>query len=268
MLTRLALSWIIFAAVLGTVLGGCFVWALQSPNAVLGVSPRAEQHAGPEKRPQEEREKSDDALARYTFWLTVFTAVLALATLGLGVATLFLYFAGEKHVAVAMRAADAATAAAEHIPTVEGAYLRVILIEDAISGGLAYIEQGESQYNLSFAIRIALKNYGKTPAFVESFSARLSYVTNKIGFGRETRIPPNIGIGTGEETIPYPVAFPHLSPLQCAALRGFEAKLILRGTLVYRDIWNAEWTVPFDGRFGGADGFRIDNQPRRKSADS
>jgi hypothetical protein len=45
-----------------------------------------------------ERQKSEEALVNYTWWLTFFTSVLAFATIGLGIATIGLYLTGEKQI--------------------------------------------------------------------------------------------------------------------------------------------------------------------------
>jgi hypothetical protein len=51
-------------------------------------------------------ERVDEPLVRYTYWLTVFTAVLAFATIGLWLATLGLYFAGERNLKFAKETSD------------------------------------------------------------------------------------------------------------------------------------------------------------------
>jgi hypothetical protein len=66
----------------------------------------AEQH-DTDRQPIEEREKTDEAIARYTWWLMMFTGVLAFATIGLGVATIGLYLTGEKQAKAATVTADA-----------------------------------------------------------------------------------------------------------------------------------------------------------------
>lgn len=50
------------------------------------------------KQPIEKTESVEAATARYTWWLTAFTGILAIATIGLGIATLGLYFAGERQL--------------------------------------------------------------------------------------------------------------------------------------------------------------------------
>lgn len=51
-----------------------------------------------------EKEKTDEALAEYTLWLMAFTGILAVATIGLGAATVGLYLTGEKQVAITREA--------------------------------------------------------------------------------------------------------------------------------------------------------------------
>jgi hypothetical protein len=50
------------------------------------------------------KETTDDALAEYTLWLTIFTGALAFSTVGLGAATVGLYLTGEKQVDITRRA--------------------------------------------------------------------------------------------------------------------------------------------------------------------
>jgi len=58
-------------------------------------------HQRTQKDTVKEGEKAEEALARYTYWLMIFTGVLAFATVALGVATLGLYFAGERQLRLA-----------------------------------------------------------------------------------------------------------------------------------------------------------------------
>jgi hypothetical protein len=51
-----------------------------------------------------DKQKSDEALTEYTLWLMAFTGVLAVATIGLGAATVGLYLTGEKQVDLTRRA--------------------------------------------------------------------------------------------------------------------------------------------------------------------
>jgi hypothetical protein len=97
MLNRLLMVWIVYAGAMGFAVGGSFVAAYQTTLPHHETSAAAEQSTSD----QEAKEKPEQALARYTLWLTVFTGVLAFATVGLGIATVGLYAAGEKQFGLA-----------------------------------------------------------------------------------------------------------------------------------------------------------------------
>jgi hypothetical protein len=105
--------WPLFAAIMGFALGGSFVFGLYGPQATAQqISKNAEHHAA-EQDAKSKKENTDEALAYYTLWLMVFTGILAVATVGLGGATLGLYFTGEKQIALTGDAAAAAQKAAD-----------------------------------------------------------------------------------------------------------------------------------------------------------
>jgi hypothetical protein len=96
--------WPLFAALMGFAIGGSVFWGLYGPNMpIQDISKSAENHATKHEA-KSKKEESDEALAYYTLWLMVFTGVLAFATVGLGVATIGLYFTGEKQIKIGMRA--------------------------------------------------------------------------------------------------------------------------------------------------------------------
>src|ERR1700674_3333670 len=122
--------------------------------------------------------------------------ITALFTIILAVSTILLWV-------VTNKAAEAAKDAAEYIPVVEGAHVYVVIKEDEISNHLQMIGRPETDPDFTLRIRVALKNFGKTPAFVERFNARLSLVSAKKPiFGPEARIQPNTIIGAGDEVEP------------------------------------------------------------------
>lgn len=199
-----------------------------------------------------------------TLIIAAFTTVLSIFTIGLARSTKI--------------AAIAAKTAAEHIPTVEGANVYVLLKKETVEEDLQMIGMPNALIRRDFTIQVqvSLKNFGKTPAVIERFTVRLSYGRAKPISGAEARIQPNTVIGAGDE-IDHPliVSAPALSKDDAEKIWRGEASLTLGGTLVYRDIWGDKWTVPFDGRnhfdapvnFGNVGvGFRLDNQPRQKYA--
>jgi hypothetical protein len=74
------------------------VWraSQHSRPSIPHYSAATKDHAA-SNHPTEEK-AGEQALTRYTFWLTFFTGVLALATIGLGTATLWLYFVAERQI--------------------------------------------------------------------------------------------------------------------------------------------------------------------------
>ena len=149
------------AAILGFALGGSFVWAFLKPLQAPPYhrSPdAAKDHA--EAQAANEKENTDRELTVYTLWLMIFTGVLAAATIWLGSATYGLYRAGEKQMTVAIKAANAAEASAEHIPRVERAYL---------TGGGPVRSAGGRRF-----FRIEVENHGKTPAYLCAFDVHFT----------------------------------------------------------------------------------------------
>ena len=169
MLTRLIILWIVFASILGFVVGSTFVWSLTVPAICQTEQQSANPDSHKECKTQAEEHSNlskwwdwttDDSAAFYTFILCFLTVLLVAATGILGVGTFI--------------AAHAARDAAEHIPRVERAY---------IYGGI-----GPQQNNRRFdrargliTVGVTLANYGKTPAFVH-------YI--EVGLARLDELPP------------------------------------------------------------------------------
>lgn len=73
------------------------VWeASNTPHVPINQSAAAQQDHKPDNQAQKER--PDEAIARYNWWLTLFTAILAASTVVLGLATIGLYFAGRNQL--------------------------------------------------------------------------------------------------------------------------------------------------------------------------
>jgi hypothetical protein len=118
------LIWPVFCLVMGFVLGGSCFWGVYGPNLTTKDVETIQQHsttAPEDAKPQSG--KADEALALYTFWLTILTGLVALATCGLVAATLFLYFTGEKQL-VLLR--DLTTQQANDTRVLQRAYVSVL----------------------------------------------------------------------------------------------------------------------------------------------
>ena len=83
------LGWPLLALVMGFNLGGSVFWALYGPNTTREQADAAYEYRSADHTA--EKEKADEALARYTWWLTTFTLIFALATIGLVGATIGLF---------------------------------------------------------------------------------------------------------------------------------------------------------------------------------
>jgi hypothetical protein len=94
---RRKLLWPLVALIMGIAIGGSVFWGLFGPNVTLQMSEASLEHAR-SVHDARSKDETDEALARYTLWLMVFTGILALATIGLGGATLGLYWTGEKQI--------------------------------------------------------------------------------------------------------------------------------------------------------------------------
>jgi hypothetical protein len=96
--------WPLYAGLMGFALGASFFFGLYGRNVTeSSIAAQHEQHPTNETA-KPKKEESDEALAYYTLWLMAFTGVLAFATVGLGIATAFLYVTGEKQFRFAIRA--------------------------------------------------------------------------------------------------------------------------------------------------------------------
>jgi hypothetical protein len=239
---------------------GALFWS--SPNSSGPTQPQTDAKSG-ERGPGNKQE-----IAWWQDPVAVFT--LGLVFIGLVQAGIFY---GQmrlirKSLAPAEQAAKAAQAAAEYIPIVEGAHIYVVIKKDEIFEHLQFVGKGAVDPDFVLTIQIALSNFGKTAAFIERFTARLSYasVAGRV-LGFEAHIQPNTIIGAGDETEPpLRVSAPHLSSTDAQEIWRAAAYLILDGTLVYRDIWGGEWVVRFDGRTDNDSGrFRLDDYPRQKN---
>jgi hypothetical protein len=97
------IMWPLYAGLMGFTLGASVFFGLYGRNEMEhGIAAQG----GP--KPSEESAKStkqvsDEALAFYTLWLMAFTGVLAVATIGLGIATIGLYVTGEKQLRFGIR---------------------------------------------------------------------------------------------------------------------------------------------------------------------
>ena len=157
MLNRLLIGWIVYAGIMGFALGGSIVAAYQIPLSQHETSTYTEQSSSEQKA----KEKTDEALARYTWWLTLFTGVMAFATVGLGIATVGLYATGEKQIEIAIKAANAADLSARAAVAIE----LPIMILDPDNGSFGDRFEFGRRTEEFCVMNIGFKNEGRTKAF-------------------------------------------------------------------------------------------------------
>jgi hypothetical protein len=160
-------------------------WASNTPHPPINQNTTAQkEHRADTKT---EKESTEQAIARYNWWLTLFTAVLAVATLGLGVATVGLYYVSlrqlrhaeteaqrarvwrlrdderlREQINIARQSAEAgsqqARAAEAALTQLERPYVFIF--------GVRGIKQDPSAKE--FYIEYTVANYGKMPAIIEA----------------------------------------------------------------------------------------------------
>lgn len=131
---RRTIGILLIGLVLGFCVGGAAFWGVTHYRTHIA-------HASTEK------EKADEALAEYTLWLMTFTGILAVATIGLGAATVGLYLTGEKQVAITREA----------LIGDQRAWL-VTKLEIGPDG--LTMRDGEADLD----VRLKVSNFGRTPA--------------------------------------------------------------------------------------------------------
>jgi len=158
MLNRLLIVWIIYAGIVGFALGGSFVSAYFVYPTEHGGAYDSNKKADDEKS----KEKTDEALARYTWWLTAFTGGLAFVTGALCIATVGLYVTGEKQIEVALKSANAAELSAKAAIALELPIFRADLNKMGWSD--TQNEIGEKRYWV-WIDYLHVSNVGRTSAF-------------------------------------------------------------------------------------------------------
>lgn len=158
MLNRLLIGWIVYAGIMGFALGGSFVSAYLMPPPQHQTDADSDENASEQKS----KEKTDEALARYTWWLTAFTGGLVLVTGALCIATIGLYITGEKQIEVALKAANAADLSARAAIAIELPVIR------AITGKVGWGDEQDSSGRIRhfcYLDYLSFANSGRTKAF-------------------------------------------------------------------------------------------------------
>ena len=207
--------WLSLGAVLGFFLAGSVYWGLdfqptpspQRPNAVIGQDYTGSSQPGPTQRdfaPRKEKadavpahyawwlgparqesvsepERADRSLTRYTWGLTLFAGILAFAIVGLSVAAIGIYSAGEKQIAAVKQAVDAAAENAKAFMSAERAALFIQINSETVAdlvtrhgGPDRSVEMFPGELETP-ALVYSFKNTGRTAAILKEVSNQLVF---------------------------------------------------------------------------------------------
>jgi hypothetical protein len=97
MLNKIAVLWILFAALMGFFAGASFDSAFFPPIQEK-YSDQAKEGAPKRETLEERQEATNEALANYTKWLMRYTGLLFAATFAMGIATIGLYSSGQDQI--------------------------------------------------------------------------------------------------------------------------------------------------------------------------
>jgi hypothetical protein len=243
---------IVFALLTAWLLIGS--WQSQRPHSSVQQQHSAQKESTTGNHAVSEGVNPEEALARYTGWLVVFTGILSVATIGLGAATVGLYLTGEKQIGVAKQSADAANLNAQAVIESERGRLYAIIdlqtIENEVKRVVAprHPPLADDIRLENLAIEYSFRNYGKTPAFILEVGHGTA-VTKGEPKGRTyallVPLPIDYVVGAGEKTVPIRnVAMPSMSVATAKAIRDLDATFWFHGYVEYDDTFG--WRRKFE----------------------
>jgi hypothetical protein len=223
-MTRLQKAMTIIALVLflaGAIAGE--LWeASHSPHAPQQSAATEKKDTTSPKTIEERHEAAEEAIATYTLWLMAFTAVLAIATIALGVGTFF----------------QIRLARSEFL-----ANNRPIL-------RVRYFRQTAGDHD-QIQIRFAVVNAGRSRGYLLGSSVVVSFADpNRLGppvyaTGIDVTLPRNFEVGASDEYI----ALGDAKGIEIRKAESAGQYLIVHGYLVYRDDAGTTRTTAFGRRY-------------------
>jgi hypothetical protein len=194
--------------------------------------------------------------------VAMFTLILAISTVGLWVATFSLYRAGERQIAVARTAADAAEKSAEvserALTDLERAYIFVAKIDGELDPFVEIQSGPDAPKFIVPDFSVSIVNYGRTTGCVDLAIIRIEIL-------RE--IPPEIQLVEGAmenpnaqsaemiigpdkthvfDRLTFETPFTHAQGLE---MRAGTMEIYCHGLLSYRDIFNNSYAIKFCRRY-------------------
>jgi hypothetical protein len=257
---------IVFALLTAWLLIGS--WQSPRPHSSVQQQHSAQKESTTGNHAVSEGANPEEALARYTWWLVVFTGILSVATIGLGVATVGLYLTGEKQIGVAKQSADAANLNAQAVIESERARLYAIIdlqtIENEVKRVVAprHPPLADDIRLENLAIEYSFRNYGKTPAFILEIGHGTA-VTENVPKGRRyvllVPLPIEYVVGAGEKTARIRnVNIPSMTVGTARAIQSSDATFWFHGYVEYDDTFQWRRRFEFVWHYSGvSEGFRL-----------
>jgi hypothetical protein len=145
---------------------------------------------------------------------------------------------------------DAAKTAAENIPIVERAYVYPRIVEERIFEAIINVQNGMDPTSYIPRVGFAIKNYGKTAAFITQINGFLHCASNTSvvrdtddwHISNDFALEPN-----GSTETFYTGLNPPLTKEEADGIVDGTAKLYFSGWVVFKDVWG------IDDRVGAAD---------------
>jgi hypothetical protein len=198
--------------------------------------------------------------------IALFNLILAFSTVGLWVATIFLYRAGEKQIGIAKDAADSAKESAEAAIAVESARLLFFPQRHNYWEAVGQYANRWPNSPQMGALRntveacFVFKNYGKTPAILKEARAALEHRKEPPemlgGSAPYLGLPIEQVIGQGLQTDEFKVEVPHFFTMaEAIAMSSDDGAIWLRGSVVYDDVFGREGTQWFIYKLNRTGGF-------------
>jgi len=177
--------------------------------------------------------------------------IIAIFTVILGIATWFLWRATRNLVEdarvtathqleVAKISSNAARAAAANIPIVERAYIYPRIIEETIFEAIINVQNGMDPTSHIPRVGFAIKNYGKTVAFITEINGRLTCIgeTPVVPDVDDWHISDDVVLEPNGTTEIFSVDLkPHLTKEEADGIADGTAKLHFLGWITFRDVW-------------------------------
>jgi hypothetical protein len=142
-------------------------------------------------------------------------------------------------------AARAAKKSADAITILERAYVYPSEIADnlgsAINTRVYNLDDERAVFNINIVIELSFKNFGKTPAHLESGFVVLHFldILEEEQKVYSADIVFNYALGAGEQIDPVRINFcPEFTALANRQIRDGAAKVVLNGHVSYRDVWD------------------------------